>query len=87
MAKTKKAKTQELDGVYLFKLVLYVIIGAQWLRLGHGSGQVPLPVGLFVGVLFAAHEQFRIDRKIEYAVLLVAALVGFWSQVGLFLNV
>ena len=89
MAKTKhkKVKNQELDSVYLFKLVLYLIIGAQWLRVGHGNNQVPVPIGLVVGVLFAMHEHFRIDRKIEYAVLLIATLVGFWSQAGFYLNI
>lgn len=83
MAKTKK-KT-ETDGAYLLKLVLYLIIGAQWLFIKTGAGgQVPLPVGVLVGVLFASHEHFQIDRKVEYAVLLVAMLVGFFAQIGLF---
>lgn len=86
--KTKRKKqTQELDSTYLFKLVLYVIIGSQWVRLTHGDSQVPIPVGLLIGVAFASHDHFQIDRKIEYAVLLLAMLVGFWSQVGIFVNV
>ena len=89
MAKTKKRQkaSQELDSVYLLKLVLYLIIGAQWLRLTTGNNQIPLPLGLFIGALFASHDHFRIDRKIEYAVLLVAMLVGFWSQAGFYLSV
>jgi hypothetical protein len=84
MAKTKK-KANETDGAYLLKLVLYVIIGAQWLFIKtKAGGQVPLPVGVLVGAIFASHEHFQIDRKVEYAVLLVAMLVGFFSQVGLF---
>jgi hypothetical protein len=89
-AKTRrKAKPQsELDSVYLLKLVLYLIIGSQWLRLVNSSGQqFPIPVGLFVGVFFASHDHFKIDRKIEYALLLVAMLIGFWSQVGIFINI
>lgn len=84
----RKASSQELDSVYLLKLVLYIIIGSQWLRLttAHGS-QLPIPLGLIIGVLFASHDHFQIDRKIEYAVLLVAMLVGFWSQVGIYVTI
>ena len=90
MAKTKKKKKQntELDSVYLLKLVLFLIIGAQWVRLTTASGtDVPLPIGLFIGVFFAVPEHFTIDRKIEYAVLLIAMLVGFFAQVGIFVTI
>ena len=88
MAKTKrKAKPQELDSVYFLKIVLYLIVGSQWLWLVDAAGnvKVPVPVGLIVGVLFAAHEHFRLDRKVEYAVLLVAMLIGFVTQYGLYI--
>lgn len=94
MAKTKKktvrakSGTSELDSVYLLKLVMYLIVGAQWLRFEHpsGTGQIPIPIGLIVGLLFAAHDHFKIDRKIEFAILLVAMFVGFWSQVGIYIT-
>jgi len=92
MAKTKttkkpKAGAAELDSTFFLKLVLYVIIGAQWLRFTTASGsQVPLPIGLFIGILFVQHDHFRIDRKIEMAVLLVAMMIGFYGQVGVFVN-
>lgn len=88
-AKRTTASSRELDSTYLLKLVLYLIIGAQWLRFTNAGGttQFPVPVGLLIGVLFAMHDHFQIDRKIEYAVLLVAMLVGFWSQVGLYVTV
>lgn len=78
----------ELDSVYLLKLVLYLIVGAQWIRVVNQSGtaQIPIPIGLIVGFLFAAHDHFKIDRKIEYAVLLIAMFVGFWSQVGIYIT-
>jgi len=92
MAKTKQKRTrtgaQELDSVYMLKLVLYLIVGAQWLRFespGRGT-EIPIPVGLIVGMLFAAHDHFKIDRKIEFAVLLVAMFVGFWTQVGVYIT-
>jgi hypothetical protein len=87
MAKNKKNPTQELDSVYLLKLVLYLVVGAQWLKIVTASGsQIPIPIGALVGLLFATHEHFRLDRKIEYAVLLVAMFVGFWVPVGLSLS-
>lgn len=89
MAKTKKQTTKpELDSVYTLKLVMYLIIGTLWVRLqsSGGSMQIPIPVGLIIGGLFAMHDHFKIDRKIEYAVLLVAMLVGFWSQIGLLIT-
>lgn len=90
MAKSKKARaSQEVDGVYVLKIVMYMIVGAQWFWLVDAEliRQWPLPVGMVVGALFARHEHFQIDRKIEYALLLVAGLVGFWSQTGIFLTV
>jgi hypothetical protein len=85
--KTKVTQRQTSDGAYLLKMVMYLIVGCQWLWF-HPSGgqQIPLPVGLFIGLLFAMHEHFQIDRKIEYAVLLVATLAGFVAQIGLFVT-
>ena len=90
MAKTKRKQSsgdQELDGVYLLKLALYVILGSLWVKITHGNSlNIPIPVGLIVGLLFASHEHFRIDRKIEYAVLLIAMLVGYFAPYGLYIN-
>ncbi|HVX24162.1 MAG TPA: hypothetical protein VG992_02355 [Candidatus Saccharimonadales bacterium] len=84
---TKKAAKTESDGAYLLKLVLYLIIGAQWVQITTKSGsKIPLPVGLLIGAIFTLHEHFQIDRKIEYAVLLVAMFVGYWTQTGLFIH-
>jgi hypothetical protein len=88
MAKTKRKQSAELDGVFVLKLVLYVILGSLWLKIHNTSSdlQVPLPLGLVAGLLFTTHEHFRIDRKIEYAVLVLAALIGLIAPYGLFLN-
>ena len=84
MAKNQK---QELDSVYILKLVLYLIIGAQWLKIETKTGtQIPIPVGALIALLFAAHDHFLLDRKIEYAVILVAMFIGFWVPVGLVLS-
>lgn len=85
--KNKKIEKQELDSVYFLKLVLYMIIGSLWLKVTNGETlQIPLPIGLLVGLIFASHEHFQIDRKIEYALLLIAMFVGFWLPIGLYLS-
>ena len=94
MAKTKKkpikkptSESQTLDGVYLLKLALYVILGSMWVKITHGGTlNIPIPVGFIAGLLFASHDHFRIDRKIEYAVLMVAMLVGYFAPYGLYIN-
>ncbi|MES2970811.1 MAG: hypothetical protein V4702_00640 [Patescibacteria group bacterium] len=94
MAKTKrkrqpKGEPTELDGVYVLKIVMYLIVGSQWVRFVDPglTKQIPIPLGLIVGIIFAAHDHFKIDRKIEYAIIIIASFVGFWSQTGLFINI
>ena len=89
LTKRQPKVQQELDSVYFLKLIMYLIIGAHWLRLTSSSGQnvASLPVGLFIGMGFAMHDHFRIDRKIEFAVLLIATLVGFYAAIGISLSV
>lgn len=90
MAKTKngnKRRAAELDGVYLLKLLLYVLLGSMWLKISHANGlSIPIPLGFILGLIFTSHEHFQIDRKIEYAVLLVAMLFGYFAPYGLYIN-
>ena len=88
MAKTKTKKpSAELDGVYLLKLLLYVLLGSMWLKLSNGESiSIGVPVGFIAGLLFSSHEHFQIDRKIEYAALLVAMLFGYFAPYGLYIN-
>ena len=88
MARKQKSKSRsESDSEYLLKLVMYLIIGSVWLKItSSSSGQIPIPIGFIIGLIFASHEHFRIDRKIEFAVLLVAMLVGFWLPIGIFIE-
>ena len=83
--KAIKKEPQELDGVYILKIVMYLIVGSQWVFLTDMflTKRVPLPVGLLVGSVFAIHDHFQIDRKIEFAILLVACLIGFSAHMGL----
>ena len=91
MAKTKALKrkiaTGETDSAYILKLVMYMILGSLWIKISHeGPGQLPIPIGFIVGLMFAMHEHFKIDRKIEYAILLVAMFIGFWLPIGIFVS-
>ena len=82
-----KKQKKELDSVYFLKMVMYLILGSMWLKVSRGEAfQIPIPVGLITGLLFALHEHFQIDRKIEFALLLHAAFVGFWLPIGIFIG-
>jgi hypothetical protein len=78
----KKKQLQEPDSAYFLKLLLYFILGTIWFRY---NGKAVIPIGLIVGLLFAHHDHFQIDRKVEYAMLLVASLVAFIG-LGIFIN-
>lgn len=80
-------RQQSFDGVYLLKLLLYVLLGTMWLKVSNGeSVSIGVPVGFIVGLIFTSHEHFQIDRKIEYATLLVAMLFGYFAPYGLYIN-
>lgn len=84
-------KTQKLpqlkDGGYFLKLVLYMVLGSLWIKVtDNQSWQIPIPAGLILGLILTAHEHFQIDRKIEYAVLLVVAFIGFWAPIGIYIT-
>ncbi len=86
-AKQKSSKT-DVEGLYFLKLVLFLILGSFWIRIGNGSTwQIPVPIGLLVGLLLARNDRFKIDRKIEYAVLLIAMFIGFWTPMGMLIKV
>lgn len=86
VASRKKALviSQELDTVYLLKLVMYLVLASQWLRVVSVSGNViPIPIGFMIGLWFASHEHFQIDRKVEYAILIIVMFVSYWLPIGI----
>ncbi len=86
MTKRKNKKSAELDSVYFLKLVMYLILGSIWIKITKDDAiQIPLPIGLIIGLIFASHEHFKIDRKVEYAVLLIAMFIGFWAPIGIYI--
>lgn len=88
-SKTKKRTQQtESDGTYLLKIVMYVIFGSLWIKLGTPIqlGAIPItgiPFGLFVGLLFASHDHFQVDRKIEYVLLILVAIISYFLPSGI----
>lgn len=82
MAQKKRPNRKEADAVYLLKIVLYFILGTIWIK---HDGKAIFPIGFAVGVLFASQDHFRIDRKVEYALLLLAAVLGLIG-LGIFIN-
>ncbi len=87
--KESDGKNHESDIFYVLKLLLFIAIGGVWLRLsflGRGYPEIPIPAGLLVGLLFAAHEKFQIDRKIEYFALIGAAMISFFLPFGLVIS-
>lgn len=88
--KSKKFTDGEGDGAYFLKLVLYIVLGSFWLKFGTplriGDFLIyGVPIGLVIGLLFASHEHFQIDRKIEYAILVLMTIVTFFLPAGIVL--
>lgn len=73
MAKSSNSSNTEYDSVYFLKILLYLILSTLWLA---PDGKRLIPLGLIIGVIAVQHERFQIDRKIEYAVMLVGAVLG-----------
>jgi hypothetical protein len=86
MAKSKLSpvtKNEETDSAFILKVVLYLIVSSLWLNIyTSATHRIPAPLGALVALLFASHDHFKIDRKIEYAIILVAMFVGYWVPVG-----
>lgn len=82
MAQKPRKKRTEADSIYFLKIILYFILGTIWIK---NNGQPVMPIGLIIGIFIANHDHFRIDRKIEYAVLLLSAVLGLIG-LGIFIN-
>ena len=81
----KRSSSTEMDSVFVFKMALFLILGSQWLYIVDptSSAQIPLPIGALIGIVFASQEHFKIDRKIEYVILLLSMFIGFWLPMGI----
>lgn len=82
------AAQSETDGEYFLKIILYIVLGSLWVKFAaplHIGGLVMngFPVGLFLGLVFASHDHFQVDRKIEYALLILVAIVTYFLPAGI----
>ena len=79
----------ESDGQYLFKLVVVLLLGTIWLRFNSpmqwmGTLFTAIPLGVFVGmILIHKLEKLQSDRKIWYAVLVIAGVIGNFLPTGI----
>ena len=78
---TKKSVATESDNAYFLKILIYFTLGMLWVKY---DGYMVLPIGLILGIIIAQHDHFSIDRKIEYAILIVATMLGLWGGIALF---
>jgi len=72
----KQKRFYESDFAFLVKAALYLLLGTVWVAWG---GHRWLPAGVIVGFGLSKIEVLRINRKIEYALLVVGALFGLYS--------
>jgi hypothetical protein len=76
MTTPKRKHSFSQDLAFLIKAALYLLLGTVWIAFG---GHRLLPIGVIVGFAFSQIEFLRIDRKIEYALLVVGALFGLYG--------
>ena len=79
-----KSTPKEADSVYFLKILLYFILGSIWIKY---HGVVVFPIGLLIGIIFTTHDHFAIDRKIEYAVMIISSLVALASGFAVFIAI
>jgi len=77
-----KIRQVEPDSVFFLKLVIYLLLAVMWLQVNYNGHTVPIPFGFFVGIFLANHDHFAIDRKIEYAVMLIAMIASYVLPIG-----
>lgn len=86
----KKVQSVEADSAYFLKLVLYILLGATWIKFGVPIhlGMIQLngaPIGMLFGIVLASHDHFAIDRKVEYAILVMMMVITYFLPAGIVL--
>ena len=86
--KQTPARNKSLDFIFILKIVIYLVLSTQWLYLErvNATFTIPIPVGALLALFLSYRDRFRIDRKIEYVVILLAMFVGFWLPIGFTFN-
>lgn len=86
---SKKKKTEkESDSTYFLKIVLYIVLGSLWIKFDAPVelGMFVLnglPFGLVLGLIFASHDHFQVDRKIAYALLIIMTILTYFLPAGI----
>lgn len=88
---SREPAIDEPDSTFFLKLILVLLLGLLWLRFNEpliiGSAVLTaVPIGLLLG-LFLIHrfEHFQIDRKIWFAVLVIATMISYFLPAGIIL--
>lgn len=80
--KKKKIVLIETNISVVVKLALYLILGTIWIS---RNGKNIIPIGILIGYLVARKEIFQIDKKIEFAMLIIGAFLSLHG-IGLLFN-
>ncbi|MCL2280877.1 hypothetical protein FWC31_03250 [Candidatus Saccharibacteria bacterium] len=79
-------KNQRVYSHFFLKFTLFFVLGLIWIRLGVPLWYInALPVGLAIGLIVACFEKFRIGRGIEIGILILAAILSYFSPIGVVL--
>ena len=79
----------EKESAFFFKLVIFILLSALWLRLENPISVGPLsvqafPLGLIVALLLVVKlEKYQFNRKIWYATLILMAILTSFTPVGI----
>ena len=86
--KQSKKRNNNLDIIFILKIVIYLVLSTQWVYIErvNATFTIPIPVGALIALFLSFRDRFRIDRKIEYVVILLAMFVGFWLPIGFTFN-
>lgn len=104
MTKTNKSRTyarnralsrrgreiiHESDGSYFLKLVIFIVLGAFWVKFVSPVAIGPvvlngLPFGLLIGLFVVwQFEKLQYNRKIWYAILVLATITSYFLPAGI----
>lgn len=84
-----KERFYERESAFFFKLVVFIILSALWIRLENPISAGPLviqaiPLGLIVALLLVVKvEKYQFNRKIWYATLILMAILTSFTPVGI----
>lgn len=84
LSRQGRAKPVDSDGIFLAKLLFFLLIGLIWLRLQ--NQYFSLPIGGVMAILLVRlfqHDSY--SRQLSYVVVIIACLISFFLPIGLVL--